>query len=55
MALLGSKRLHMIVMDSRGKGLGDLIRAKIESNEIVDVIVRDGASFLELVDVRLST
>ena len=45
MALLGSKRLHMIVMDSRGKGLGDLIRAKIESNEIVDVIVR------ELVDV----
>ena len=38
MALLGGKRLHLIVTDSRGKGLGDLIRSKkmtVEPREAV--------------------
>ena len=51
MALLGSKRLHLIVTDSRGKGLGDLIKERNKTGELFDVLVRDGAALLELVDV----
>ena len=46
--------MHLIVTDSRGKGLGDVIRSKIKTNEIFDILVRDGASFLELVDAASS-
>ena len=49
MALLGSKRLHLIVTDSRGKGLGNLIKTRNKSGELVDVLVRDGASLQVLV------
>ena len=47
MALLGSKRLHLIFTDSRGKGLNDLIATKNKTGELVEVRVRDGASLLE--------
>ena len=42
--------MHLIIMDSRGKGLGDIIRSKITDNVIMDILVRDGASLAELTD-----
>ena len=50
MALLGVKRLHLIVTDSRGKGLGDLIRSKKMTVEPRDVLVRDGANLQVLIE-----
>ena len=39
--------MQVIFADSRGKGLGDKIRSK--SKELVEVIIREGASLIELV------
>ena len=50
MALLGSKRLHIILTDSRGKGLGDLIKSRNTSGEPFDVLVREGAILLDLAE-----
>ena len=51
MALLGSKRLHIILTDSRGKGLGDLIKIRNKTGEPFDILVRDGATLFDLVEV----
>ena len=48
MALLGGRRLHLIIADS--KGLGDLIRERKKNEEPVDVLVREGASLQELME-----
>ena len=53
MALLGSKRLHLIIIDSRGKGLGDLLKTRNKSGELFDLIVREGATLFDLVEVAV--
>ena len=51
MALLGSKRLHLILTDSRGKGLADLINEINTMGELVEVRIRDGATLRALADL----
>ena len=53
MALLGGGRLHVILIDSRGKGLGDLIRTRSTSGEPIDVLAREGATFFDLVQAAM--
>ena len=53
MALLGSKRIHLIITDSRGKGLGDLISTRNNTGELYDVLVREGTSLFDLVEVAV--
>ena len=48
MALLGSKRIHYTIMDSRGSGLQDLIH-KTASREFMDIAIRDKDTLVELI------
>ena len=50
MAMLGSRRIHYALTDSRGKGLDDLITEKGHARETFDISARNGATFNELVD-----
>ena len=54
MALLGGKRIHYIITDSRGKGLKDMIERINTTGEVVDISIREGDSFDELVEVAIS-
>ena len=51
MALLGIKRLHLIITDSRGIGLGDLLLPRNMTGEPADVLVREGATLFDMVEV----
>ena len=50
MALLGGKRLHLILTDSRAAGVEDLIRKAKAVRELVEFRVCKGAKFLDLAD-----
>ena len=50
MALLGRKRLHLVISDSRVAGIGDLIKKKGVQNELIEFRMRKGASLGELAD-----
>ena len=54
MALLGGRRIHLIITDSRGKGLGDLIKSRNASGEPFDILVREGATLFNLVEATAS-
>ena len=48
--MLGSRRMHYAFMDSRGKGLKDLITSRNKSAELMDITVWEGATLNELVE-----
>ena len=54
MATLGGKRIHLVVTDSRGAGLGDLVRESKELKEHFEVKICRGASLGELADETTS-
>ena len=45
MAMLGSKRIHMVYTDSRGSGLQDLLDKKNVEGEYMEVVAHKSASF----------
>ena len=50
MATLGGKRIHLLITDSRGTGLGDLVRKGNPAQEHFEVKVCRGATINEMVD-----
>ena len=54
MALLGGKRLHLVISDSRITGIRDVVKRKGNQNELIEFRMGKSASFGELVDVAMS-
>ena len=54
MALLGGKRLHLVISDSRVIGIGDVVKRKGNQNELIEFRMCKIASFGERVDVAMS-
>ena len=53
MALLGGKRIHLVISDSRIAGIGDLVKAKGGYNEIIEFRMRKGANLDRMADVAI--
>ena len=51
MALLGGKRIHLVIGDSRVAGIGDIVTRKGGANEHVEFKLCKGATFSELAEV----
>ena len=50
MVTLGGKRIHLLITDSRGTGLGDLVRASMAITEHFEVKICNGATLVEMAD-----
>ena len=48
--LVGGKRLHLVISDSRIAGIGDLVKGKGSHKEEIEFRMRKGASFGEMAD-----